>query len=109
MILKHPVADFLKVSLIVLVAAIFLKGKSLKTMSRQEWGARNAREGGNVMQRDLYTDEQVVTGKESSQVIRRYSTIAETEVEMARMTVEDGNNGKVLSNLLVHPAIRGKQ
>ena len=92
----------------------------LQTMppaSRQAFGLRCATASGqwptsrrgNVVHNNLFTTEVVKTGEEASQVVRdRATDWLELEENMANMTVDDRHNGKILTKLLAHPAIRAK-
>ncbi len=66
-------------------------------MSRQQFGIRHARPGGNTVHAELHTNERVTTGLEGSQVVRNHDWLdLESKMGDLAMDCVVGKVGKVL-------------
>ena len=66
-------------------------------MSRQQFGIRHARPGGNTVHAELHTNERVTTGHEGSQVVRDHDwTDLESKMVDLALDCVVGKVGKVL-------------
>ena len=80
-----------------LAVVIVPEGIFLLKMAQRNTSNYSPPEGGVRMRPDLYTDEEVTTGKEGAQAVREFATDwLDLESHMAEMSVDDKHHGKVL-------------